>query len=165
MLRSAAIAHFENCSCVVIACLIIRLASQHVGLAARPGNDRVHAQIHSKGLLFGLYGDRGTLDCDKRPGQLGHETQDAAYFASIGVDWFKSDSCYDSDDEATAIRHYAAMRDAFNATGRPVWFALCGWKPFYAPPNKAIGYAGGLTLANRCGPVAACRQHSMPTCW
>ena len=35
--------------------------------------------IHSLGLGYGTYGDRGTLDCDRRPGQLGHESQDAAY--------------------------------------------------------------------------------------
>ena len=61
-------------------------------------------------------------------------TQDAAYFARIGVDWLKSDSCYDSGDQATAISHYARMRDALNATGRRIWFALCGWEPYEGPP-------------------------------
>jgi len=23
------------------------------------------------------------------------------------------------------------MRDALNATGRKIWFALCGWEPYY----------------------------------
>ena len=38
------------------------------------------------------------------------------------------------------------MRDALNASGYPVWFALCGWENFYAPHGK--------TLANsaRTGP-------------
>ena len=31
--------------------------------------------VHSKGLGFGLSGDRGTMDCAKNPGNLGHETQ------------------------------------------------------------------------------------------
>ena len=56
----------------------------------------------------------GNLDCDRRPGQLGHEKQDAEYFAKVGVDWFKEDSCYDSGNPDVAIKHYAAMRDAFN---------------------------------------------------
>jgi alpha-galactosidase len=41
--------------------------------------------VHSRGLGFGLYGDRGTLDCAKNPGQLGHEAQDAAFFARLKV--------------------------------------------------------------------------------
>eukprot|EP00039_Didymoeca_costata_P022146 m.3834 g.3834 ORF g.3834 m.3834 type:complete len:618 (-) comp2840_c0_seq1:87-1940(-) len=105
--------------------------------------------IHSLNLSYGSYGDRGNLDCDKRPGQLGHEMEDAKYFASIGVDWFKEDSCYDSGDQDIAIQHYATMRDAFNASGRKIWFALCGWKPWYA--SRADG---GNVLANsaRIGP-------------
>jgi alpha-galactosidase len=41
------------------------------------------------------------------------------------------------------------MRDALNSTGRPIWFALCGWEPFYASAADA-----GNTLANsaRIGP-------------
>lgn len=105
--------------------------------------------IHVLGLSYGTYTDRGRLDCDKRPGELGHEKQDAEYFASIGVDWVKDDSCYDSGDEDTAIAHYAAFRDALNATGRKIWYALCGWEPWYASHT-----GGGNALANsaRIGP-------------
>jgi len=31
------------------------------------------------------------------------------------------------------------MRDALNATGRPVYFALCGWNPWYAPVGYSLG--------------------------
>ena len=48
------------------------------------------AHIHSLGLGYGTYGDWGSKDCDKRPGQAGHEASDAAYFASIKVDWLKT---------------------------------------------------------------------------
>ena len=101
--------------------------------------------VHSKGLRFGVYGDRGTLDCNRNPGQLGHETQDAEFFARNEIDWFKSDSCYASPDHATALAEYGAMRDALNKTGRPIWFALCGWQSWYAwePPG-----GGGHTLGN-----------------
>eukprot|EP00658_Telonema_sp_P-2_P058257 TRINITY_DN4671_c0_g1_i4.p1 TRINITY_DN4671_c0_g1~~TRINITY_DN4671_c0_g1_i4.p1 ORF type:complete len:421 (-),score=72.81 TRINITY_DN4671_c0_g1_i4:138-1400(-) len=46
------------------------------------------------------------------------------------------------------------MRDALNATGRPIWFALCGWQNWYAAPDAKIGYQGGSTLGNswRTGP-------------
>jgi alpha-galactosidase len=42
--------------------------------------------VHSRGLGFGVYGDRGNLDCNRNPGQLGHEEQDAAFFARHGID-------------------------------------------------------------------------------
>lgn len=28
---------------------------------------------------------------------------------------------------------YAKMRDALNATGRPIYYSLCGWNRWYAP--------------------------------
>ena len=36
-------------------------------------------------ILDGTYGDRGTKDCDKRPGQLGHEVDDANFFAKAST--------------------------------------------------------------------------------
>mmetsp|Transcript_20067 Transcript_20067/g.52115 ORF Transcript_20067/g.52115 Transcript_20067/m.52115 type:complete len:576 (+) Transcript_20067:146-1873(+) len=113
------------------------------------GIDNTISYVHSLGLKFGLYGDRGTQDCAKNPGALGHEVADADFMAKHKVDWYKEDSCYAAGSEATAIAEYAKMRDALNATGYPVWFALCGWQTFYASnPN------GGTKLANsaRIGP-------------
>ena len=52
--------------------------------------------IHSKGLKFGLYGDPGTKTCAGRPGNQGHEDQDAQSYASWGCDYLKYDSCYAS---------------------------------------------------------------------
>ena len=98
--------------------------------------------VHAKGLGFGLYGDKGALDCGRNPGQLGHEIQDAAFFAKHKVDWFKEDSCDSSGSDDEQIAAYAKMRDALNSSGYPVWFALCGWKTFYgtAPgAGKLIG--------------------------
>ncbi len=97
------------------------------------------AYVHSRGLGFGLYGDRGEMDCAKNPGQLGHEAQDAAFFAKMEIDWFKSDSCYASGNASVAFAEYGVMRDALNATGRRIWFALCGWEPFYAPVGHTLG--------------------------
>ena len=95
--------------------------------------------LHDRGLGFGVYGDRGTLDCNRNPGSLGHETQDAAFYARYEVDWFKSDSCYASPDPATAFAEYGVMRDALNASGRHIWFALCGWSSIYAPVGQSLG--------------------------
>ena len=105
--------------------------------------------LHSMHFGFGLYGDKGTLDCAKHPGQLGHEVQDANYLASLGIDWWKEDSCYSNGTDSEQIAAYAKMRDALNNTGRPIWFALCGWKEFYATDPK-----GGQLIGNswRIGP-------------
>lgn len=105
--------------------------------------------VHRRGLGFGLYGDKGTMDCAKNPGQQGHELQDAAFLARFEVDWFKEDSCYSGGSHAEQIADYATMRDALNATGRPIWFALCGWQPWYATEPS-----GGQAIGNswRIGP-------------
>ena len=95
--------------------------------------------VHESGLKFGLYGDRGTKDCNGMPGNLGHEEQDANFLAQYRVDWYKSDSCYAASDPTTAFLEYGKMRDALNATGRQIWFALCGWAPFYAPVGATLG--------------------------
>jgi alpha-galactosidase len=54
--------------------------------------------VHSKGLKFGIYNDAGTQTCDGGAGSYGHFTQDADYFASLGVDYIKSDYCYNYDN-------------------------------------------------------------------
>ncbi len=103
------------------------------------GLDATVTAVHDLGLGFGLYGDRGEKDCASRPGNLGHEVQDAAFLARHKVDWYKSDSCYASADHATAFAEYGTMRDALNKTGRPIWFALCGWNTWYAPVGYSLG--------------------------
>ena len=66
---------------------------------------------------FGLYGDRGTLDCARHPGAKGHEAQDGAWFGAHKIDWYKEDACYASGDQATALAEYGLMRDALNKSG------------------------------------------------
>ncbi|CAF0941120.1 unnamed protein product [Adineta ricciae] len=80
--------------------------------------------VHSRKLKFGLYSDRGYKTCAGRPGSLGYETKDANTYASWGVDYLKLDSCY-LNGTAPEIS-YSIMRDALNATGRPIFFSLCG---------------------------------------
>lgn len=94
---------------------------------------------HANGMLFGLYTDRGTQTCGGRPGSLNYESVDAQAYASWGVDYVKEDSCNAPDDPATAFPEYARMRDALNATGRPIFFSLCGWHDWYAPEGAALG--------------------------
>eukprot|EP00045_Choanoeca_perplexa_P014815 m.176694 g.176694 ORF g.176694 m.176694 type:complete len:392 (-) comp16804_c0_seq1:54-1229(-) len=90
--------------------------------------------IHSKGLKFGIYSDAGPAQCCSRvlpganDGSAGHEQQDAAWFASLGVDYIKHDDC---GSEATS---YPAMRDAINKTGRPMYYSMHGPKGLEAVP-------------------------------
>ena len=49
-------------------------------------------------------------------------------------------------NETLGWSRYATMRDVLNKTGRPVFFSLCGWEPWYAAPDAALGYEGGASL-------------------
>ena len=81
--------------------------------------------VHGKGLKFGIYSDAGAMTCQRRPGSLGYEREDAQQYAAWGVDYLKYDWCYtDGVDPKIA---YTTMRDALRATGRPIVFSLCEW--------------------------------------
>ena len=81
--------------------------------------------VHSRGLKFGLYTDVGPKTCGGLAGSLGHEEQDAARFASWGVDYVKADWCHHEGLNARLI--YGRWRDALKATGRPIVFSICCW--------------------------------------
>jgi alpha-galactosidase len=93
--------------------------------------------VHDKGLKFGLYGDRGTETCAHynnntpcQSGSYGRETQDAATFASWGVDYLKYDNCSPAagrDGDQAQEADYRAMGDALKASGRPIVFSICAW--------------------------------------
>jgi alpha-galactosidase len=81
--------------------------------------------IHSKGLKFGIYSDAGYKTCAGRPASLGHEYQDAAQYAAWGVDYLKYDWCNTTTQDAKAS--YALIRNALNASGRPIVLSICEW--------------------------------------
>ncbi|KAJ3134119.1 Kinesin- protein 6 [Physocladia obscura] len=85
--------------------------------------------VHSKGLKFGLYSSAGTLTCQRRPGGLHFEKQDAESYAYWEIDYFKYDNCFNEglSSKEGAIQRYGALRDALNATGRHINYALCSW--------------------------------------
>jgi alpha-galactosidase len=122
----------------------------------KPLCDYVHSKKLPDGspLLCGVYSDRGTKQCGPGPGSYNHTTKDAQSFAAWGADYLKEDSCAASQNHSEAFAEYGRMRDALNATGRPVVFSLCGWYPWYSNPDPALGYGGGSTLGNlwRIGP-------------
>lgn len=116
----------------------------HAHAALRPetaGSQAVADYVHSKGLQFGIYTDRGQQTCTGRPGSLGYEATDASTYAAWGVDYVKEDSCNATSNHSQAFAEYARMRDALNATGRRMYFDLCGWSPWYAPEGAALGNA------------------------
>ncbi|MFI1330468.1 NPCBM/NEW2 domain-containing protein [Streptomyces sp. NPDC020845] len=83
--------------------------------------------VHSKGLKFGIYTSAGTKTCNSAgfPGALGHERSDAQQFADWGVDYLKYDNC--NNQGVDAKQRYLAMRDALQATGRPIVYSICEW--------------------------------------
>jgi len=98
--------------------------------------------VHSKSMKFGTYTDRGTKTCAGKPGARGFEALDAKTYADWGVDYLKEDSCNDDSgakNHSEPFLEYAKMRDALNATGRPIYFSLCGWNPWYAPVGSTLG--------------------------
>lgn len=123
--------------------------------------------VHTQGMKFGWYTDRGKYTCSCanqknynstllcRPGSLGHEKQDAATYAKWGVDYVKSDSCF-APHNANATTEYALMRDGLNATGRPIYFNLCwGAGKTVASEGKKLGNAWriGMDDGGGWGPV------------
>jgi hypothetical protein len=66
------------------------------------------------------------MTCQLRPGSLHYEVKDANTYAFWGIDYLKLDSCH-TDDTPAAVE-IAKMRDALNATGRPIFFSLCGMR-------------------------------------
>ncbi len=85
--------------------------------------------VHSLGLKLGIYEDIGTATCQGLAGSYGHEAEDAADFASWGVDYLKYDDCnLPPQIQPTPAGYQAAyqvMSDALKATGRPIVYSIC----------------------------------------
>ncbi|GAV37396.1 glycoside hydrolase family 27 protein [Streptomyces acidiscabies] len=87
--------------------------------------------IHGKGLKFGIYQVPGTRTCAQTSGGFpgstgsrGHEAQDAATFASWGVDYLKYDWCSSEGTRDEQVARFGLMRDALRATGRPIVYSI-----------------------------------------
>lgn len=80
--------------------------------------------IHSKGLKFGIYQDRGELTCQGLPGSLRYEKIDMATFAEWGVDYIKLDSCHAERNGRMSSEDYAIFHKAIKATGRPMVLSI-----------------------------------------
>lgn len=82
--------------------------------------------VHSKGLKFGIYSCAGTHTCAGHPGSFEHEFQDAALFASWGVDFLKYDYCFKPRQMSGELL-YKRMSLALKNTGRDILFSACNW--------------------------------------
>ncbi len=80
--------------------------------------------IHSKGLKYGLYQDRGRMTCQQLPGSFEHERIDMETFAQWGVDYIKLDSCFAESNGRMSSEDYALYRQCIEATGRPIVLSI-----------------------------------------
>jgi alpha-galactosidase len=140
----------------------------------------IHNQIvpgKGKIMKYGLYTSRGTCQCSTQqyhgPGSHGYESKDSAWFANVGVDYLKVDSCCGSQDHQTAFKDYSKWRDGLNSTGRDVYFSLCGWHMWYAPKGGSLGnswrIAGDGTnwgaLSNCININSQLQKYASPGAW
>lgn len=104
--------------------------------------------LHNMSLKFGMYSSAGKYTCAQYAASLGSEKQDAATFASWGVDYLKYDNCYNEGQEGNSeltYTRYKAMSDALNATGRPMLYSMCNWGRDY-PWNWASTIANSWRI-------------------
>jgi len=80
--------------------------------------------VHSKGLKFGIYEDRGHLTCQQLPGSFQHEQADINTFASWGVDYIKMDSCFAELNGRLSSEDYTLYRNCITKTGRPIVLSI-----------------------------------------
>jgi alpha-galactosidase len=82
--------------------------------------------VHSLGLRFGLYSDSGVMTCQRRPGGLGFEEEDAAIYKEWKIDYLKYDNCFARNLGKVQWR-YQRMHDALNQSGHTLFFSMCEW--------------------------------------
>ena len=86
--------------------------------------------LKAKGVGLGIYTAHGNLTCQRFPGSLGHEKQDAALYKEWGVSFVKNDWCWHNEpDQSKHLAAFNALRDALNATGDPHCF-WAAWPGF-----------------------------------
>ena len=99
--------------------------------------------LHSKGLKFGIYSSPAKRTPAGFTGSFGHESQDAAVYASWGVDFLKYDWGYASADYPTndVQGTIQTMRKALDATGRSIVFSISApleTEPWKWAPSQGI---------------------------
>lgn len=97
--------------------------------------------IHSKGLKYGIYQDRGHSTCMRLPGSFGHEQMDMDTFAEWGVDYIKLDSCYAEINGRPSSEDFGVYKACILRTGRPMILSMANYTdPSWAWGGEAIGH-------------------------
>jgi alpha-galactosidase len=86
--------------------------------------------VHARGLKLGIYSSPGPKTCEDFEASYRHEAQDAATFASWGVDFLKYDWCsYEEIARDHSLpelqKPYFVMRDALARVDRDIVYSLC----------------------------------------
>jgi hypothetical protein len=90
------------------------------------GMNATSAFIHGLGLKFGVYSAASQRTCGNYSASQFLEQLDADTFANDWqIDFLKYDSCIYNNGVAARAR-YTTMRDALNATGRPIFYSMEG---------------------------------------
>ena len=111
--------------------------------ATRDGNGNIQANsnfpdmaglasyIHGLGLKVGIYSSPGQTTCGGNVGSFGHEVQDAATFASWGMDYLKYDWCSCTEKLCGQAKDVELkMYNAIQAAGRPMVFKISTYGMF-----------------------------------
>lgn len=107
---------------------------------------------HKNGFHLGIYEDAGNATCGGYPGSYQHEEQDAATFASWGIDYLKLDGCNVWPEGDRLLRdeyrvRYKQWHTIFSSMKQPLifsesapayfctnstdWVRVMDWIPFY----------------------------------
>ena len=85
-------------------------------------------QLHSMGLLLGIYTDIGKLTCQGFPGSFEYWQKDTETFASWGVDAVKVDFCHRARHELLhPEQYYMLFGAALISSGRSMIYQVCNW--------------------------------------
>ncbi|TDU83323.1 alpha galactosidase A [Kribbella voronezhensis] len=120
--------------------------------------------FHQRGLKFGIYQDAGFATCTGQTGsgassgQADHFVQDAATFASWGVDYIKLDGCnVYIPPGASKLKvyqdAYQKFSDAIAATGRPMVFSVSEPAYFYIGVADKAEWYDSLASSQRAGQL------------
>eukprot|EP01012_Entosiphon_sulcatum_P025111 TRINITY_DN3037_c0_g1_i1.p1 TRINITY_DN3037_c0_g1~~TRINITY_DN3037_c0_g1_i1.p1 ORF type:complete len:421 (-),score=56.93 TRINITY_DN3037_c0_g1_i1:47-1213(-) len=106
--------------------------------------------LHARNLKFGLYTSAGDKTCNPGgrpkpiPGSFGHYEQDAATFASWGVDYVKIDWC--GGQLTNPQQQHTQFSKALNSTGRHIHLELCRGYPTPNIPPYVVEVANSWRI-------------------
>jgi alpha-galactosidase len=136
------------------------------------GMKAVADYVHSRGFKLGLYTQTTATTSTGLPGSLGHYMEDAATYASWGVDYVKADGDWlNSDAQEAPTEDFI---NCLKATGRPMFinigsYGFRPWMPLVANSWRFAGLWGDnvdfgayLSLMDECNCNAS---YSGPGSW